>query len=130
MCGGFLKSCDCWGEDHGKMDPIRAPIDNHSILCPPCCVCFLILNTSQPQRHCHIYHKNQTSPNDLCPSAPFTPRWEFRQMSTEVTDNIHSSVMSHILALCALRKTFSLRDFLFSISLKILVLTCLHLFLG
>ena len=41
-------SCDfesLWGPgSHGKMDPVRAPINlNHSTLCPPCSICFLVL---------------------------------------------------------------------------------------
>ena len=52
--------------------------------------------TVSPQRSCHIYHKNQTSPNDLGPTVPITPRWEFRHMSTEVTDNIHTVLLCPI----------------------------------
>ena len=37
----------CWS--HGKMDPIRAPINlNHSTLCPPCSICFLVLTPPPP----------------------------------------------------------------------------------
>ena len=52
--------------------------------------------TVSPQGSCHIYHKNQTSPNDLGPTVPITPRWEFRHMSTEVTDNIHTVLLCPI----------------------------------
>lgn len=101
------------GWNHDKMNPVRAPINfDHSILCPSSSPCFFI-PIPHNTRDTATY-TTRTSPNELSPIAPFTHRWEFRQLSTEVTDNI-PIVLSHILPHHALRKTFSLKDFHFDI---------------
>lgn len=121
-----LGNCD-------KMDPVRTPliliipVFVHSVL-----FAFSSLHHFLPyklQRHCHTHHKNKTSPNDLSPIASFPG--ENSGKCPQRSQLIHGSVLSqYITPSCPKVKTFSLRDFHFSISLNSFVLTCLHLFLG
>ena len=59
----------------------------------PVVFAFSFLTSLTPETLPHIPRNPPTSSNEFSPITPFTPRWEFRQMSAEVTDNIHTVLL-------------------------------------